>query len=135
MAEAVTNARLTVCASSTAMLSELYAVRTERWIDDAGVPAPRPVFMAAVASVLGTSGATATLRGRRRVTELVAASDAKARAAHDLELVLAEGPATDAATRETSTRWLRWSCSTTSRPARQSSARTPTGPLSTRQPA
>lgn len=80
---------------TAARLSEVHAIRMERWLDDAAGPALRPVFMAAVASVLGTRGATATLRGRRHAVVLVAASDANARAAHDLELVLAEGPATD----------------------------------------
>ncbi len=82
-----------------ARLTEVHAIRMEGWLNAAAGPALRPVFMAAVASVLGTRGVTVTLRGRRHATAVVAASDADARAAHDLELVLAEGPATDVVAR------------------------------------
>ncbi len=86
---------------AAARLTETHAHRLERWLNGTAGSALRPVFMAAVASVLGTRGATATLRGRRHAVILVAASDADARAAHDLELVLAEGPATDVVARGT----------------------------------
>lgn len=78
-----------------ARLTEVHAIRMEGWLNGAVAPALRPVFMAAVASVLGTRGAMAALRGRRHAVALVAASDADALAAHDLELVLAEGPVSD----------------------------------------
>ncbi len=86
---------------AAARLTEVHAIRLERWVNGAGGPALRPVFMAAVASVLGTRGAMVTLRGRRHAAVLVAASDADARAAHDLELVLAEGPVSDVVARGT----------------------------------
>ncbi len=96
---------------AAARLTEVHAIRLEGWVNGAGGPALRPVFMAAVASALGTRGATATLRGRRHAVALVAASDPDARAAHDLELVLAEGPATDVVARGTPSRSRapRWS--------------------------
>lgn len=54
-------------------------------------------LMTTVAGRLGASSAAAELRGRTRSAIVVAASDEVARAAHDLELVLAEGPAGEAA--------------------------------------
>lgn len=51
---------------------------------------------------LGVRGATTTLRGHRHTAALVAASDATARAAHDLEIVLGEGPAVTAVAEGTS---------------------------------
>ncbi len=56
------------------------------------LPSP-PMVMQAVAAALGIPGATAVLYGRRREAVLVAASDATARAAHDLEAALGEGAA------------------------------------------
>lgn len=53
--------------------------------------------MRAVADVLGTRSALAMLGGRARDAATVATSDATADASHDLELVMAEGPVTDAA--------------------------------------
>jgi hypothetical protein len=51
-----------------------------------------PALMTAVASVLGTHSALAVIRGTRSVAS-IAASDWLARAAQDLETVMAEGPA------------------------------------------
>jgi len=75
---------------------ELHATRMESWLGHTDGPAPRPAFIAAVASALGTPSATATLRGLRSVSVAVASSDATARAAHQLEIIMAEGPAIDA---------------------------------------
>jgi hypothetical protein len=83
-------------------VTELYANRMERWLDGGYGQASRPVFMAAVASALGTPSAAATLRGQRHASVVAAASDATARAAHELELVMSEGPAADAAAAGTS---------------------------------
>ena len=83
-------------------VTELHAIRMERWLNGACGQASRPVFMAAVASALGTPSAAATLRGRRHASVVAAASDATARAAHELEIVLSEGPAADAAAAGTS---------------------------------
>jgi len=79
---------------SSAKLHELHAIRMEKWLNDPGML--RPVFMAAVAATLGVRGATTTLHGRRHTAALVTASDSVARAAHDLEIVLGEGPAVTA---------------------------------------
>jgi len=49
------------------------------------------MVMQAVAAALGIPEATAVLYGRRREAVLVAASDATARMAHDLETALGEG--------------------------------------------
>jgi hypothetical protein len=53
--------------------------------------------MGAVAARLGAASAVAALIGARSAVAVVAASDATARTAYDLELVMAEGPATEAA--------------------------------------
>jgi hypothetical protein len=53
-------------------------------------------LMHAIAGLLGTSSAVAMLGSQARVAAMVSASDRTALAAHDLELVLAEGPLTDA---------------------------------------
>jgi len=55
-----------------------------------------PVLMEAIAAQLGTASVLATLGSQSRVPVMVAASDDTARAAHELELVMAEGPATEA---------------------------------------
>ena len=55
-----------------------------------------PAVMDGVARALGTASALAVLRGRHSVAA-IGASDAIARAAHDLETVMAEGPANEAA--------------------------------------
>jgi hypothetical protein len=77
-------------------LHDLLAARMEGWRDRADRDL-HPVLMTAVASMLGSSGAVATLGRPARAAAVVAASDANAQASHDLELVMAEGPATDAA--------------------------------------
>ncbi|HKD88284.1 MAG TPA: GAF domain-containing protein [Streptosporangiaceae bacterium] len=53
--------------------------------------------MRSVASQLGMSSSLAALGHKTGAIAVVAASDETARVAHDLELVMAEGPATDAA--------------------------------------
>jgi len=81
----------------SAALQEVHAIRMEAWADGRG-PAFRPVFMSAVAAAMGVGSAAATLRGRRLAAVVTAASDALARAAHDLEVALGEGPAVTAMT-------------------------------------
>ena len=78
-----------------AELHELLAARMEVCSDRA--TGGWPALMAAVANVLGTRSALAMLGGRARDAALVAVSDATAQASHDVELVMAEGPVTDAA--------------------------------------
>jgi hypothetical protein len=55
-----------------------------------------PEILNAIARMVGSTSALAVLRGRRAVAA-VGASDEVARAAHDLETVMAEGPAREAA--------------------------------------
>ena len=81
---------------ASAQLHGLLAARLDRWADGPE-EALRPAFMAAIASVLGASSALAVLHGQRHGAAVVGASDRTARAAHDLELVMAEGPTLEAA--------------------------------------
>jgi len=78
----------------SAQMHELLAVRLEAWHGrkDADI---RPMVMDAIASQLGMPSALATV-GQHHALAMVAASDRTAQAAHDLELVVAEGPVTDA---------------------------------------
>ncbi|MEU7141031.1 GAF domain-containing protein [Nocardia sp. NPDC046473] len=77
-----------------ARLHRIHALRLQRWYigDQATL---RPVFMAAVAQHLGMDSAAVTLFGQTGEELLVSASDRTARAAHDLELLIGEGPARD----------------------------------------
>ena len=77
-------------------VTELHADRMESWLNGGRGQASRPVFMAAVASALGTPSAAATLRGQRHASVVAAVSDATTRAAHELEIVMSAGPAADA---------------------------------------
>lgn len=79
---------------ASARLHRLHARRLERWCDS-GRSTLRPVFMAAVAQQLGVDSAAITLFGPGREELLVAASDETAKAAHDLEMTMGEGPARD----------------------------------------
>ena len=81
---------------ASAQLHGLYAARLGRWADGAEGPL-QPVFMAAIASVLGASSALAVLHGQQHGAAVVGASDRTAQAAHALELVMAEGPTLEAA--------------------------------------
>ncbi len=74
---------------------ELLAARMEA-SRDRTTDGKRPVLMTAVADVLHSASALATLGGPARAA-IVAVSDATARACHDLEVVMAEGPVTDVA--------------------------------------
>ncbi|WP_191094289.1 GAF domain-containing protein [Nocardia colli] len=78
-----------------ARLHRLHALRLRRW-HFGDQTTLRPVFMAAVAQHLGMDGAAVTLFGQTGEELLVAASDVTARAAHDLEQLIGEGPAHDA---------------------------------------
>ena len=82
---------------TSAALHEAHAVRMQAWADGRG-PAFQPVFMSAVAAAMGVGSAAATLYGQRPAAVVTAASDVLARAAHDLEIVLGEGPAVTAMT-------------------------------------
>jgi len=75
-----------------------FARTTELWlscqVDSAG---ERPHLLSAVADTSGWRGAVLTLYSHDGSERLVAASDATARHAHELEVTLAEGPSWDAA--------------------------------------
>jgi len=86
---------------ATARVIELHATWTEEWHNRADAAAARPRFVAAVASWLGMPSATVTLRGSEHVAAVAAASDPTARAANELEILMAEGPVTDATARGT----------------------------------
>ncbi|WP_051727680.1 GAF domain-containing protein [Nocardia brasiliensis] len=77
-----------------ARLHRLHAQRLQRWYfgDRADL---RPVFMAVVAVQSGMDSAAVTLFDRGGNELLVATSDRTAHAAHDLELVVGEGPGHD----------------------------------------
>jgi len=82
---------------AAARLQALHAARLQKWAQDPhGHGELRPVFMAAVAAMLGVDSAAVTLFGRQRAQAMVATSDPTAQAAHELESVLGEGPTTDA---------------------------------------
>jgi ANTAR domain-containing protein len=80
----------------SARIHEELAARMDGWHDPVHAGSAPPL-MRAVAGMLGTSSALATLAGQTRTAGLVAASDSRALRAHDLEQVFAEGPATEAA--------------------------------------
>jgi hypothetical protein len=82
-----------------AKIHELHAGRMARWLTGADGAVLRPAFMSAVATILGTPSAAATLHGRRQAAVLVAATDFVAQAAHDAEVIMGEGPATEAVSR------------------------------------
>lgn len=81
---------------TTARITELHALRTEKWLSHSN-GLLRPAFISAVASSLGTPSATAALCGPRHACVVVTASDATARAAYELETTMVEGPAIHAA--------------------------------------
>ena len=78
---------------TSAMLQDRYAGRLRAWLGRSGEPEQRPPFIDAVAAAIGMHSATVILLGTQRGEAVIAASDAIARAAHDLEFVLGEGPA------------------------------------------
>ncbi|MER5885201.1 ANTAR domain-containing protein [Streptomyces sp. NPDC001941] len=86
--------KMAECHLSSAGLQESYARRTGLWTPGEGGP---PRFMTGVAEACGTRSASLALLGSDRDELCVAASDAAARAAQDLEYTLGEGPVRDAA--------------------------------------
>ncbi len=86
---------------ASAALHELHAARMTAWLNGERGQGLQPVFMSAVAAAIGVSSATATVRGRRPAAVVAASSDATARAAHDLEVTLGEGPAVAAVAERT----------------------------------
>ena len=85
------------CHRAAERMHDLFARRLEKWAvrQDRSLML-RPALMAAVANAAGWQGAVLTLWRGRPAERLVAASDATARQAHELEVTLAEGPSWDA---------------------------------------
>jgi len=77
---------------ATAQMHEAYLLRLERWLSEPEM-VMRPNFLSTVAAMLDVPFAAAALCGVEHVPLAVAASDATARAAQELEQVLDEGPA------------------------------------------
>ena len=80
----------------SAELHDLIATRMDEGQNRPTGPSALPVVMQVVAARLRAASAVVALSGRHQPVALTAASNAMARRAHDLELVLAEGPATEA---------------------------------------
>jgi len=80
----------------SAEMHEMLAARMESWLEGANIGG-QPVLMAGIAAQLGTASAVATLGRQGRTPAMVATSDKTAQAAHDLEVIMGEGPAVDAA--------------------------------------
>jgi hypothetical protein len=78
---------------AAARLQDEYAERLRAWLKREGEPERQPAFIDAVAAAIGMPSATVILLGAQRGEAVIAASDATARAAYDLEFVLGEGPA------------------------------------------
>ncbi|WP_282776198.1 MULTISPECIES: GAF and ANTAR domain-containing protein [unclassified Nocardia] len=87
-----TEARQRACAR----LYHLYILRLLRW-RAGGQPAQRPVFMAVVADQLHMDSAAVVIFDDKRHELLTAVSDDTARAAHEAESVLGDGPTLDIA--------------------------------------
>jgi hypothetical protein len=86
------------CQRAAERMHLAFARNLELWLSrQADGTAERPRLLAAVASTSGWQGAVLTLYNRDGAERLVAASDATARHAHELEVTLAEGPSWDAA--------------------------------------
>ena len=84
--------RAEACHRGAARLHERHAARLQAQLDTAGDTAPGPGFASATLAALGLPSTAIVLLGEQRAIAVVAASDATARAAHNLETMLGEGP-------------------------------------------
>jgi hypothetical protein len=84
--------RVEACHLGSARLQEQCADRLRGWLELSGDRGRRPAFLDAVVAAIGMPSAAVILLSAERWEAVVAASDATARAAHDLEFVLGEGP-------------------------------------------
>jgi hypothetical protein len=109
--------RMEVRHLESAELHELYAARLQVWARVPDSVMPRPMFIDAVATAVGSRSAAITLLDATGSEALAAASDRIARFAHDVEFVVGEGPALDVAAtsepvevgaRALTTRWPRY---------------------------
>jgi hypothetical protein len=80
---------------ASAEAHRMLATRMAGWLEHTD-GTRMPVFLAAVAGLVGTDSALAVLRGRHGVAA-AAVSDSIAQAAHDAERITAEGPTLEAA--------------------------------------
>jgi len=94
--------RSEACQRAAEKMHLTFSRRLARWAarDDVA-ELLRPVLMTAVANTAGWHGAVLSLSDRTGGEKLVAASDATARRAHELEVALAEGPSRDVALGQT----------------------------------
>jgi len=91
--------RAQACHLALARLQDQHAGLLRSWLGRPGKLEQEPVFIDAVAAAIGLPSTAVVLLGTQPDEAVVAASDATARAAHDLEFVLGEGPAYLAADR------------------------------------
>jgi len=85
--------RVEACHRAAARLHERHSARLLAQVGKAEATLPGPGFAAATAAaVLGTPSTTIILFDGQRAIAVLAASDATARAAHDLEILMGEGP-------------------------------------------
>ena len=90
---AATHRRAEACHRAAAQLHERHAARLQAQLHRAKATMLRPGFAAATAAaVLGIPSTTIILLDGQRAIAVLAASDATARAAHNLEIMLGEGP-------------------------------------------
>ena len=85
--------RVEACHLGSARLQEQCADRLRDWREWSGDRDRRHTLIDAVVAAIGMPSAAVILLAEERWEAVVAASDATARAAHDLEFVLGEGPA------------------------------------------
>jgi hypothetical protein len=81
---------------AAARIHASHADRLRRWVAAAGSRTAPPRLLTTVAQAMGAESLAVTLFGADRTESLVAASDAAASSAQDLEFTLDEGPARDA---------------------------------------
>jgi len=90
---AAVHRRAEACHRAAARLHERHAARLQAQLAEAGAAVPGRGFAAATAAaVLGLPSTAIVLLGGQQAIAVVAASDATARAAHDLEVMMGEGP-------------------------------------------
>jgi hypothetical protein len=93
LGRAAMHRRAEACHRAAAQLHERHAARLQAQLDKAQATVLRPGFAAATAAaVLGMPSTTIVLFDGQRAIAVLAASDATARAAHDLEILMGEGP-------------------------------------------